>query len=140
MSHLTIGGLAITCIDSLKKAVLRNPKLRWVDKTEFQYYGHHKQKCVAAIQLIGGTGDENEQLSEEKPYRSEIGVMDNGDGTYRLGWDQMYSKLNDIIGVNCEVIGEDYLREMAQAEAARTGFTYSEYRDENGELVINLDE
>lgn len=140
MSELTVGGLAITCIDSLKKAVLKNKNLKWIDgRSEFRYYGRRTGKCVAAIQLVGGMEGDT-VISEQAPYRAEIGVIDNGDGTYRLGWDHAYDLLNNEMGINCEVIGEDYLRELGQAEAARLGYVYSEFRDENGELVINLDE
>lgn len=128
MSHRMIGSIVLTDCVSLRKAVTKDPRLEWVEgATTFKYYyADDSQPCVHKIKVVG-----------QPDY--EIGVVPEPDGTgYRLMWESD-SGFSRIIGSKGEEINTAYAKEVSRDWAAKNGFTVSETTDEEGLIVLTME-
>jgi hypothetical protein len=126
-----IGSVCITDINSLRKAVIKNEKLKWVEgATEYNYHGaHNKRPCVHKIQYVG-----------EWSEHYDIGVVQSEDGKgYRLEWESDGYPISNIIGnAGCK-LHTDYAKEVARDWAAKNGFTVAETVDKEGSIVLTME-
>ena len=129
MSHRLVGTVCLTDTNSLRKAVMKNPKLQWVEgATEYKYNYNHR-KCIHKIKLDG--------IKDGDYY--ELGVVESEDGKgYRLEWESDAIKISAIIGDQGENLHTDYAREVSRDWAAKNGFTLVENTDAQGQIVLTM--
>lgn len=125
MSYTRLGQIVLTNISSLRKAIIKNPKLTWVEGATSYQHEYNNRKCVHKIQVAGSGG-------------YEIGVIDNPDGAgYKLIWDSS-ANFEPIIGQGACNISTDYARESAREWAAAEGYVIKETADSEGNIVLEM--
>lgn len=126
MSYTRLGNVVITSIESLRKAVDKNPDLEFVENAKTYLHEGYERECVHKIKVKGKEG------------YYEIGVIEHPDGTgYQLIWDSS-AQFERIIGNGASIITTDYTREVSRDYAARNGYVMTETADAEGNIVLTL--
>lgn len=152
MSHVVCSSILINDLDALRKAVARFPELKWNEnKKTFNWYGEWVDDYAAndAAYKNGidpdqyGTCDVCIQRERACQQHYEIGVVRRRDGQgWSLVWDHYSSgeNLSEIIGRSGEKLTTAYAEEYIRQFAERNGFIMDERTDENGDLVLTMNE
>ena len=126
MSYTKLGAVVITDIAGLRKAVMKDKRLIWVEGATSYKHEYNERPCVHKIQV------------SDKGPGYEIGVIETQDGAgYNLIWDSS-SGFERIIGKGACDLNTSYAREVSRDWAAKNGFTMTETTDKEGNLVIEM--
>jgi hypothetical protein len=127
MSHRMLGSIMLSHIPSLRKAVMKDERLEWVEgATGYSYYydSPDSRKCSHKIKV--------------KDSHYEIGVVeDTGGKGYRLEWESD-ANFGGIIGSKGEILATAYAKEYTRDWAAKNGFVISESVDKEGSIVLTM--
>lgn len=148
MSHVVCSSVIVTDLDILKKALSKFPKLKWLDKKTYKWWGswaddYSKEdaaykngidvkdygKCEACLQMDG--------------VKYEIGIVRRKDGEgWSIVWDHYDDgkKLSKYIGRNAEHLMAAYSEEYVRHFAELKGFILEEQIDSEGNLVLIMNE
>jgi len=125
MSHIATVKTEIKSINALGEACKRLGCQLMVCQTTARYYAGKKQACAHAVKVPGTNW--------------EVAVIDNGDGTFKLGFDG-YGKegkvITKLLGDGLKGLSQEYAAQVVESQLKAKGLRYTRSVNKQGAVVI----
>ena len=125
MSHIATVSVEIKNLNALGEACKRLGCQLVIGQKTALYYSNQKQACAHAIKIPGTNW--------------EVAVIDNGNGTFKLGFDG-YGKegkvITKLLGDGLKGLSQEYAAQVVESQLKAKGLRYTRSVNKQGAVVI----
>jgi len=125
MSHIATVSVEIKSIHALGEACKRLGCQLVLNQKTAKFYANQTQDCAHAIKIPGTSW--------------EVAVIDNGDGTFKLGFDGYGREgkvITKLLGDGLKGLSQEYAAQVVESQLKAKGLRYTRSINKQGAVVI----